>query len=137
MNQNAKHLMREILQQNQPKQLAELLGISLSTLYKWTEETENGRRSPLEFLELLVKAPGGERLVERLCEQAGGKFVRGEKLRVLACEECQQLIAKLEALMQLGAGGKPVGNRKLEIGNGRGRACRYRRANGRCGWKPA
>ena len=131
MNHKAHELMREFMQQNHPKQLAEMLGVSLSTIYKWTEETESGRRSPLEFLELLVKAPGGERLLEYICEQAGGCFVRHDQLPTRLRQLTEQLTAEMERLLQVDAQNRKPAGKPDPTG---GTHCRHRLPGGRCGF---
>jgi hypothetical protein len=115
------------------KQAAAELNLSLSLIHQWSrgQAGQSAARNPLDVLLRILQTTGDARVLEWLCEQAGGEFVHGEKLRGLACAECQQLIAKLETLMKQGDGRWQMGVGGKQTGNIRG--CRYRRANGRCG----
>jgi hypothetical protein len=138
-------VMRKAFKKFGDKNVAAALKLSEGTINKWFRprgDKGTGRISPLDRVAELAALPGGEALLVWLCERAGGKFVQGEKLRALVCQECEEKIAKLEAIMkmgdgrwQLGDGGGKIGNRKLEIGNAGGSRCRHRLPDGRCGWR--
>ncbi len=72
-------LLREVFQDRNPKQVAEEMGVSLSLVYKWAEDDTgggSGALNPLDRVEALWRATGDERIVEWLCGQAGGFFVK-------------------------------------------------------------
>lgn len=56
--------------------VARRLGVSTSLLYKWREPTEDGsgQTNPLERTAQLVGATGDTRIVDWLCQRAGGSF---------------------------------------------------------------
>jgi hypothetical protein len=58
-------------------EVAGKLGISTSLLYKWREPADNGsgQPNPLERAAQLAAATGDPRVIEWLCQRAGGRFV--------------------------------------------------------------
>ena len=70
-----RELLRDIIREDNAKQIAEDMGISPSLLYKWFESGEQARTNPLEHLIALYRATGDRRLVGLLCAKAGGFFV--------------------------------------------------------------
>lgn len=72
-------LLREVYDRANAKQVAAELGLSLSLIYKWAEPTEatgSGAMNPLDRIEALVKCTGDVRVVQWLCERAGGFFIK-------------------------------------------------------------
>lgn len=79
-------VLRRAFQKTSPKAVASELGISLSLVYKWAEkqsEDGSGSRNPLDRLLKVMELSGDERIIEWLCQQAGGYFVENpdSKLR--------------------------------------------------------
>ncbi len=76
-------LLREIFQACSPKQVAGDLGLSLSMIYKWAEPPDeaagSGSTNPLDRVEALLRCTRDERLVQWLCQRAGGFFIRNPK----------------------------------------------------------
>ena len=75
-------LLREVLQQTSAKQIAADLGLSLSMIYKWAEPDEangSGSVNPLDRIEALLKCTNDPRLVQWICERAGGFFITNPK----------------------------------------------------------
>jgi hypothetical protein len=75
-------LLREVFQKCSAKQVAAELGLSLSMIYKWAEPddgTGSGAANPLDRIESLVRCTNDERLVQWICERAGGFFIRNPK----------------------------------------------------------
>src|SRR5215470_16067231 len=72
-------LLREIFQECSPKQVAADLGLSLSMIYKWAEPPEqgvgSGSTNPLDRIEALLRCTRDRRLVQWLCQRAGGFFI--------------------------------------------------------------
>lgn len=71
-------VLREVFKGSSPKQIADVTGLSLSMIYKWSEEvseTGSGATNPLDRIERMIKATDDPRLVQWLCEQAGGFFI--------------------------------------------------------------
>jgi len=56
--------------------VARQLGVSTSLLYKWREPAEggSGQTNPLERAVQLIEATGDPRIVDWLCQRAGGSF---------------------------------------------------------------
>ncbi len=76
-------LLREIFQEHSPKQVAADLGLSLSMIYKWAEPPEqgvgSGSTNPLDRIEALLRCTRDLRLVQWLCQRAGGFFILNPK----------------------------------------------------------
>ena len=74
-------VLREVLEKCNAKQVASDMGLSLSLIYKWAEPAEmhgSGTANPLDRIEALVRCSGDERLVQWICERAGGTYL-GER----------------------------------------------------------
>jgi hypothetical protein len=80
---NSYELLREVFDQTPPKQVAAELGLSPSMIYKWAEPPDNaagsGTTNPLDRLEALLKTTGDQRLVQWVCQRAGGFFIVNPK----------------------------------------------------------
>ena len=74
-------LLREVFDKKAPKQVAADLGLSLSMVYKWAEppEQSSGAANPLDRVAKLERCSGDERIVQWLCQQAGGFFIKNPK----------------------------------------------------------
>ena len=74
-------ILREVFQKTSPKHLAGELGLSLSMVYKWAEppEQSSGAANPLDRVAKLERCSGDERIVQWLCQQAGGFFIKNPK----------------------------------------------------------
>lgn len=77
-------LLREVLQKASPKQVAAQLGLSLSMVYKWAEPPENdagsGATNPLDRIAALYRGTNDIRLIQWICQAAGGFFIRNPKI---------------------------------------------------------
>jgi hypothetical protein len=73
-------LLHEVFKETSPKQVAADLGMSLSLIYKWAEppdaQSGSGATNPLDRLEILLRSTNDVRLVQWICERAGGFFIR-------------------------------------------------------------
>jgi hypothetical protein len=78
---NSHEMLREVFEKCNPKQIAADLGVSVSLVYKWAEpeETGSGTANPLDRIEALMRCTQDERLVQWLCERAGGFFIKNPK----------------------------------------------------------
>ncbi len=114
------------------KNVASELGLSLSLIHQWSRprDGQSGALNPLDRVAQLVALTADERLLDWLCAQRGGRFVRGRELRSLACAECERKIAELKAVMKSGAEDKQPGAGETQTGGSR---CRFRLSGGRCG----
>lgn len=76
-------LLRQVFQQCSPKQVASELGLSLSMIYKWAEPPDptagSGSTNPLDRIEALLRCTEDRRLVQWICERAGGFFILNPK----------------------------------------------------------
>ncbi len=75
-------LLHEVLGKTSAKQVAAELGLSLSMIYKWAEPDEgtgSGATNPLDRIETLVRSTGDQRIIQWLCERAGGFYIQNPK----------------------------------------------------------
>jgi hypothetical protein len=74
-------LLREVFQQANPKEAAAELGLSLSMIYKWTEppDQKSGAANPLDRVNVLFKTTKDQRIIQWLCQAAGGFFIKNPK----------------------------------------------------------
>jgi hypothetical protein len=76
-------ILREVFQTCSPKQVAAELGLSLSMIYKWAEPVDlaagSGSTNPLDRIDALIKCTDDTRLVQWICQRAGGFFIRNPK----------------------------------------------------------
>lgn len=75
-------VMREVLKKTSAKKVSDDLSLSLSTIYKWAEEDEgdgSGVANPLDRVEALIQSTHDRRLVQWICERAGGFFILNPK----------------------------------------------------------
>jgi hypothetical protein len=72
-------VLRKALQKTTPKAVAAELGVSLSLVYKWAEKPTDlgsGSKNPLDRLLQIIDLSGDTGIVEWLCRQQGGHFVK-------------------------------------------------------------
>lgn len=72
-------VLRRALKKTSPKAVAADLGISLSLVYKWAEKPTDesaGSKNPLDRLQQIIDLSGDTGIVEWLCRQQGGHFVK-------------------------------------------------------------
>ena len=76
-------ILREVFQECSPKQVASELGLSLSMIYKWAEPADasagSGSTNPLDRIEALLRCTNDRRLVQWICQRAGGFFILNPK----------------------------------------------------------
>ena len=76
-------LLREVFGQTTPKKVSADLGLSTSVIYKWSEAPKDaagsGIDNPLDRIEALIQSTGDQRLVQWICERAGGFFIVNPK----------------------------------------------------------
>lgn len=76
-------LLREVFEKATPKQVAADLGLSTSVIYKWAEaprhEAGSGIDNPLDRIEALLQSTRDRRLVQWICQRAGGFFIQNPK----------------------------------------------------------
>ncbi len=76
-------LLREVFQKHSAKHIAAELGLSLSMIYKWAEPPDptagSGTANPLDRIDALQKCSGDPRIVQWICQRAGGFFIKNPK----------------------------------------------------------
>jgi hypothetical protein len=76
-------LLREVFDKKTPKQVAADLGLSLSTVYKWSEPPDasagSGVVNPLDRIEALLQSTKDHRLVQWICQRSGGFYIQNPK----------------------------------------------------------
>lgn len=102
-------VLREALEKNGAKQVAAETGVSLSTIYKWTEpagDGGSGAPNPLDRIEAILRCTGDRRIAQWVCQRAGGFFVHnpaGERAREVlpaASEIMQEFADMLSVIAQ-------------------------------------
>ncbi|MDE0571295.1 MAG: hypothetical protein OSB44_11475 [Verrucomicrobiales bacterium] len=72
-------VIKESCQKRGIKKVASDVGVSTSLLYKWSQPPEapgSGSKNPLDRMINLMKAANDPQMIDWICEQAGGYFVR-------------------------------------------------------------
>lgn len=74
-------LLRQVFEKKSPKEISADLHLSTSMIYKWGQppHQENGIANPLDRIEELIRSTGDERLVQWICQRAGGFFILNPK----------------------------------------------------------
>jgi transposase len=76
-------VLREVFQQYSPKQVSAELGLSISMIYKWAEPPDptagSGSTNPLDRIDALLRCTNDRRLVQWICQRAGGFFILNPK----------------------------------------------------------
>src|SRR4029078_6658429 len=115
-------LLREIFQKSSAKSIAADLGLSLSMIYKWAEPddgTGSGTVNPLDRVEALLRCTNDPRLVQWICQRAGGFFVLNPKTNkphpsflIPATNEIVQEFADLLAVIAIAAADNQITQRE-------------------------
>jgi len=100
-------VLRNAFSKTSPKAVASDLGISLSLVYKWAEKQSDdgsGSRNPLDRLLKIIELSDDLRIVEWICQQTGGYFVRNPKS---SCQKgfqvlpaTNEIVGQFSALLQ-------------------------------------
>jgi hypothetical protein len=71
-------LLREVFEKKAAKEISADLELSTSMIYKWAQPptNEGGIGNPLDRIEALIQSTGDERIVQWICQRAGGFFIR-------------------------------------------------------------
>ena len=70
-------LLREVFDKKAAKEISADLELSTSMIYKWAQppNQEGGIGNPLDRIEALIRSTGDERIVQWICQRAGGFFI--------------------------------------------------------------
>ncbi len=111
-------LLREVIQKTSAKQVAGDLNLSLSMIYKWSEPDEgdgSGAVNPLDRIEQLLRSTNDRRIVQWICERAGGFFILNPvnhkphpDFLIPATNEIVQEFADLLAVIAMAAGDNEI-----------------------------
>jgi hypothetical protein len=123
-------VLREVFQQCSPKQVAAELGLSLSMIYKWAEPPDpaagSGSTNPLDRIDALLRCTNDRRLVQWVCERAGGFFILNPKTNkphpsylIPATNEIVQEFADLLAVVAAAAADNQITSKEAEEIRGR------------------
>jgi len=118
-------ILREVFQQCSPKQVAAELGLSLSMIYKWAEPPDaaagSGSTNPLDRLDALLRCTKDRRIVQWICQRAGGFFILNPKLNkphpsylIPATNEIVQEFADLLAVIATAAADNQITKKESE-----------------------
>lgn len=118
-------VLRVVFEQCNPKQVAAELGLSLSMIYKWAEPPEDGAGSgstnPLDRVETLLRCSKDRRLVQWICQRAGGFFIQNPKVDkphpeflIPATNEIVQEFADLLAVIAAAAADNHISEREAK-----------------------
>jgi hypothetical protein len=75
-------LLREVFDKKTPKEISADLDLSTSMVYKWAQPRSgegSGVENPLDRVEALFTSTGDHRLIQWLCQRAGGFFILNPK----------------------------------------------------------
>jgi hypothetical protein len=119
-------ILREVFQQCSPKQVAAELGLSLSMIYKWAEpadvEAGSGSTNPLDRIDALLKCTNDRKLVQWICQRAGGFFILNPKVNkphpsylIPATNEIVQEFADLLAVIASAAADNQITQKEAQI----------------------
>jgi hypothetical protein len=117
-------LLREVFEKCNPKQIAADLGLSVSLIYKWAEppeESGSGAANPLDRVEALLRCTQDARLIQWLCERAGGFFIKNPKASwphpdflVPATNQIVQEFADLLSVIAIAAGDNQISKQEAK-----------------------
>ena len=111
------------------KTVAQELRLSVSLVHQWSRGNHGHSEAvnPLERMAQLVALTGNDELLDWLCAQRGGRFVRRSEMPSLVQRWWGQMKAEMERLLKAEASPAPPG----------GSRCRHRLPGGRCGFPHA
>jgi hypothetical protein len=74
-------LLKEVFEKKSAKEVSADLELSTSMIYKWAQPIESGGgvENPLDRIEALYESTGDIRLIQWLCQRAGGFFISNPK----------------------------------------------------------
>ena len=93
-------VLKEAFEKTSPKAIAAELGVSLSLVYKWAQpntELGSGSRNPLDRILEVLRLTSDPRIVQWLCQQSGGYFVRNPES---FCEKGHEVVPSTNEIVQ-------------------------------------
>ncbi len=93
-------VIREAFKKCGPKEISAEMGLSLSLVYKWAQpntELGSGSRNPLDRVNQLRELTKDGGLIQWLCQQAGGYFVRNP---TSYCEQGFEVVPATNEIVQ-------------------------------------
>ena len=76
-------LLKLIFKTVSAKEIARAMSLSISTVYKWAEprkrDSASGIRNPLDRVALIYKITGDKRVINWICSEADGYFIKNPK----------------------------------------------------------
>lgn len=99
-------VIKQALRKTSPKAVAADLGVSLSLVYKWAEKPSvdgSGSRNPLDRLLQIMRLSDDPGILEWLCRQEGGCFVKDPEIHPREAghvfERTQEIIGQFSSLL--------------------------------------
>lgn len=142
----ANEVLQRFFKKHGTKHLAQTLKLSEPFLYKWCQPDggkATGGWNPLARVAALTEATDDDELLDWLCAQRGGRFVRRAELPALARQYENQFLAEVKRFFQsLVKPIRPALRSSAERSDGApnqpgGSRCRFRLAGHRCGFPHA
>jgi len=93
-------VIKEAFEKTSPKLVASEMGLSLSLVYKWAQantDTGSGSRNPLDRVAKLIELTTDTHLIEWLCKEAGGYFVKNP---TSSCEKGYEVVPSTHEIVQ-------------------------------------
>lgn len=123
-------LLREVFQKCSAKHVAAQLGLSLSMIYKWAEPPDptagSGTANPLDRIDALQACTKDPRLVQWICQRAGGFFIKNPQTNnahpdflIPATNEIIQEFADLLAVVAAAVADNQITHQEAEAIRGR------------------
>lgn len=99
-------IIKESCKKRGIKTVASELGVSTSLLYKWSQPPEasgSGSKNPLDRIIKLIQAANDPNMIEWICEQSGGYFVRNpeseEEKNYAVMPATNEIVSQFSALL--------------------------------------
>ena len=93
-------VLKDAFEKTSPKEVAAALGVSLSLVYKWAQpntELGSGSRNPLDRIMEVLRLTQDPRIIQWLCQSAGGYFVRNPKS---SCKQGFEVVPSTNEIVQ-------------------------------------
>jgi hypothetical protein len=118
-------ILRDVFEKCSPKQVAADLGLSLSMIYKWAEPADpaggSGSTNPLDRIDALLRCTSDRRIVQWICQRAGGFFILNPKTNkphpsylIPATNEIVQEFADLLAVIATAAADNQITSKEAQ-----------------------